>query len=417
LARSPRTEQTFTFFRVQTRTQVLARLEAFDRLAAEEVDLDRAGGRVLARDAPAPEDLPPFDRSTVDGFAVRARETFGASESSPALFELAGEVAMGRPAEVEVRAGQAVKVWTGGALPAGADAVVMLEYARLVDRTSLELTRAVAPGANVIGRGEDAAEGQDLLRAGSELRAQELGLLAGLGLTRVQVVRRPRVAVVSTGNELVPAGERPGPGQIREINSHTLAALISQAGAEPIWLGLVRDEPERLRAAVAEGLERAEVVLVSGGSSVGAADWTLKTFLSFDRAELLVHGVSISPGKPLILVKVGQKSLFGLPGHVASAMITFHLFVRPLLRGRLLGLRNEPDWPIPALLSRNLASAQGREDWVRVRLERTDQGWRAVPVLGPSGLISTLVKADGLIRVPLEAEGLLAGSRVEVHLF
>jgi len=417
LTGSPPAEQTFTFFRVQTRPQVLDRLEAFDRLEAEEVDLDRASGRVLAQDAPAPEDLPPFDRSTVDGFAVRARETFGASESSPALFELAGEVAMGRPAEVEVRAGQAVKVWTGGVLPAGADAVVMLEYSRLLDRTSLELTRAVAPGANVIGRGEDAAEGQVLLRAGSELRAQELGLLAGLGLTRVQVVRRPRVAVVSTGNELVPAGERPGPGQIREINSHTLAALIIEAGAEPIWLGLVRDEPERLRAAVAEGLERAEVVLVSGGSSVGAADWTLRTFRSFDGAELLAHGVSISPGKPLILVRVGQKSLFGLPGHVASAMITFHLFVRPLLRGRLLGLSHEPDRPIQALLSRNLASAQGREDWVRVRLERTDQGWQAAPVLGPSGLISTLVKADGLIRVPLESEGLLAGSRVEVHLF
>lgn len=410
------TGQEFSFYRVQTRQQALARLESFDRLPAEEADLDQAFGRVLAEDLTAAEDLPPYARSTVDGYAVRARETFGAGESLPALFELDGEVVMGRPAEARVRPGRAVRIWTGGMLPPGADAVVMLEYSRVLDGTGLELTKAVAPGGNTIEAGEDLAKGDPALAAGTRLRPQELGLLAALGLTRVKVVRRPRVAVISTGNELVPAGARPGPGQIRDVNTHTLMAQIRQAGGEPLALGLVPDDRERLRELIERGLEAADTVLVSGGSSVGAADWTLRTFLSFPGAELLVHGVSISPGKPLILVKAGQKSLWGLPGHVASAMISFELFLKPFLIRRLQG-RTEPDPPpVRAELSRNLASAQGREDWVRVRLEGGPGRFRAVPVLGPSGLISTLVRADGLVRIDLESEGLEAGETVEVHL-
>jgi len=410
-------EASFSFFRVQTRDQALSHLELFGRLPAEEVGLDRALSRVLAQDVISPEDLPPFVRSTVDGYAIRAKETFGASESLPGLFELAGEVAMGRPAGMNLKPGQAVKVWTGGMLPQGADAVVMLEYARQVDQSSLELTKALAPGANTIAPGEDVAAGSPVLTAGHRLRAQDLGLLAALGLTRVPVVRRPRAAIISTGNELVPAEENPAPGQIREVNSHTLKALVEDLGGEAIYLGLVPDKPERLKEMVTQGFETAETVIVSGGSSVGAADWTLNAFLSFEGAELLVHGVSISPGKPLILVRAGSKSLWGLPGHVASAVICFHLFLRPLLAGRLLGLQDwQPD-RIKAVLSRNLASAQGREDWVRVRLEPDGKGLRAVPVLGPSGLISTLVRSSGLIKIDLEEEGLEAGTEVEVHLF
>ncbi len=404
------------FLRVQTRPQVLAHLDLFDRLPGEEVPLEESLGRVLAEDVAAPDNLPHFLRSTVDGYAVRARDTFGAGESAPALFELAGEVEMGSPARTGVGPARTVKVWTGGMLPEGADAVVMLEYARVLDETGVELTQAVAPGGNTIAVGEDVARGEVVLPAGQRLRPQELGLLAALGLTRIKVVRRPRAAVISTGIELVPAETKPGPAQVRDINTHTLSGQIREAGGEPLVLGTVPDDPQRLRQLVAQGLEQADTVLVSGGSSVGAADWTLSTFLSFEGAELLVHGVSISPGKPLIMVKVGPKSLWGLPGHAASAMITFQLFLKPLLTERLQGAISGAGPRVRARLNRNLSSTRGREDWVRVGLVREDGEYRAVPILGPSGLISTLVKADGLVRIDYRVEGLEAGEEVEVHL-
>lgn len=412
-------ERELNFYRVQTRDQALAHLDRFPRLKAERVGLAQALGRVLAEEAISPEDLPPFTRSTVDGYAVRARETFGASESTPGLFELVGEVAMGQPAEAKVRPGKTVKVATGGMLPEGAEAMVMLEYARELDRTTVELTKAVAPGQHLISVGEDVAQGAEVIPAGRVLRPQEIGLLAALGMVRVEVVRRPKVGIISTGNELVPAEETPGPGRIRDVNTHTLAAQARKDGAEPVFLGRVPDDPDRLKELVAGGITETDAVLVSGGSSVGAADWTLRTFMSFPGAELLIHGVSISPGKPLILVRVetesGPKSLWGLPGHVASAMVTNHIFIRPLIRKRLLGAGDEP-LRVPAVLSRNLASIQGREDWVRVSLREEEGRVMADPVLGPSGLISTLVRAQGLIRIELGQEGLEAGTRVMVEL-
>ena len=411
------TDRDFSFFRLQTRPQALAHLERFARLEAEEIGLEEGWGRVLAEEIASPEDLPPFARSTMDGFAVKAKETFGASESTPALFELAGEVVMGRPAEEVLGSGQTMKVWTGGMVPPGADAVVMLEYVRQADEATVELTRAVAPGAHLIEVGQDVGRGEVVLAAGTRLRAQDLGLLAGLGVRRLKVVRRPQAAIISTGNELVASNEDPSPGCIREINSHTLRALLADLGAEPTYLGLVPDDKERLSELVSRGMAEADTVIVSGGSSVGAADWTLKTFLALDEAELLIHGVSISPGKPIILVRAGSKSLWGLPGHVAGAFVAFHLFVRPLINQRLLGQKDDPARVVKARLTRNLASAQGREDWVRARLEESGEGLSASPVLGPSGLISTLTRADGLIRVPLEAEGLFKDSLVDVHLF
>ncbi len=407
----------FSFFEVQTREEALGHLGRFARLGAEAVPLGEAAGRVLAADVASPEDLPPFRRSTVDGFAVRSRDTFAAGESSPALLEVVGEVAMGRPAGVEVRAGQTARIPTGGMLPEGADAVVMLEYSRAVDAATVELTRPAAPGSNVTQVGEDVARGQAVLPAGRRLRAQDVGLLAALGLSRVGVVRRPRVAILSTGNEVVAADRTPAPGQVRDVNAHTLAALSQEAGATPLPLGLVADDPGLLREAVERGLAAADVVLVSGGSSVGAADWTLRTFMSFPGAELLVHGVAIRPGKPLILVRVGERALLGLPGHTVSAQVTFQLFARPLLVERLLGAAEEPGRRVRALLGRSVAATPGRETWVRVRLEEHPAGLVAEPVLGSSGVISTLVNAHGLVGVPLGCEGLVAGTAVEVHLF
>lgn len=410
------TAGTFSFYQLQTREEALARLAVFSRLPAEEVALDEAHGRVLTADLTSSEDLPAFARSTVDGYAVRARDTFGVTESMPGSFELAGEVAMGHPAAVRVAAGQTVRVWTGGMLPEGADAVVMLEYARTLDGGSLELTRPIAPGGNVISAGEDFARGSLVIPAGTRLGPPEVGVLAALGITRVDVVRRPCVAVLATGNEVVPATAAPRPGEIRDVNSHTLVASLAELGASVVLLGIVPDDPARVREEVERGLATADVVLVSGGSSVGAADWTLRTFLSFENAELLVHGVAIAPGKPLIVVRVGEKCLIGLPGHVASTLITFHLFVRPLLLKRLLGMPAAATRSVTARLSRNVASTPGRETWIRVRLAGTPPRYEAVPVLGPSGLISSLVRADGLLRVPMGTEGLVAGSEVEVEL-
>ncbi|MFH1091246.1 MAG: gephyrin-like molybdotransferase Glp [Pseudomonadota bacterium] len=406
------------FFKVKTVEEVLHLINLFAPLASEEVDLAQAAGRVLAKDVSSEEDIPDFERSAMDGYAVRARDTFGATEGLPALFEVVGEVHMGQAPGFEVGPGRTARIWTGGMLPQGADAVVMIEYARVVDESTVELARPVAPYDHVIRRGEDLRRGEVLIKAGRRLRPQDVGLLAALGRGRLAVIETPKVAIVSTGDEIVPLEDKPGPGQVRDVNTYTLAALISQAHGRPISLGLVKDEPEALRQAVSQGLAQADVVLISGGSSVGVRDYTVEVLESFEGSEILVHGVSVSPGKPTIMARVGRRSLWGLPGHTVSAMITCDLFIRPLLR-RLSGESAEPGWgrSVWARLSRNVPSVHGRQDYVRVRLENGTQGITAYPVLGKSGLISTMVKADGLIVIGLNEEGLRQGARVEVFLF
>jgi molybdopterin molybdotransferase len=409
-----------TFFKVKSVAEVLDMIRRFPPLETETVALEDAGARVLGTNLVADSDVPEFDRSSMDGFAVRARDTFGAGEGLPALFEVVGEVFMGSVPTIKVGPGQAARIWTGGMLPRGADAVVMVEYARTVDQGQVELSKPVAPGENVILQGEDVAAAQVLLPKGHLLRPQDLGILAALGKSNLAVYRRPRVAIISTGDEIVPVGEMPGPGKIRDINTYTLSALIQSYLAMPIRLGLVGDNPAKLREAVAQGLDQAEVVLISGGSSVGVRDYTVEIFNSFSDAELLIHGVSVSPGKPTIMSRLGNQSLWGLPGHAVSAMVTCGLFVRPLLRqlsGRNL---EEKNWglTVEAVLTRNVPSVHGRQDYIRVRLQENGSGLPlAIPVLGKSGLISTMVKADGLIEIGLNDEGLLKGSPVEVFLF
>jgi len=409
-----------TFFKVKTVGEVLELIKRFRPLDPEEVPLSAALSRVLAEDLAADEDVPPFDRSTMDGFAVRAVDTFGATESLPALFTIIGEIMMGRIPDLTVGPGQTARIWTGGMMPPGADAVVPLEYARPVDQTMVELARPAAPYDHVIRAGEDVKSGQVLVPKGRRLRPQDLGLLAALGRERVRVVRRPRAAIISTGDEIVPVGARPRPGQIRDVNTYTLAAMIEEAHGRPIQLGLVKDDPDQLRAAAAEGLAQADTVIISGGSSVGVRDFTVDVFKSFAGSEILVHGVSVSPGKPTIMAQLGNQSLWGLPGHTVSAMITGNLFIRPLLT-RLSGeMESGPAWgrTVGAVLTRNVPSVHGRQDYVRVRLEPdTQAGLLAHPILGKSGLISTMVKADGLICIGLNDEGLTKGAEVEVMLF
>jgi molybdopterin molybdotransferase len=404
------------FFQVVSLEAALGHRDRFAPVGAETVDLDAAVGRVLAADVTSDRDLPGFRRSTVDGYAVAAASTFGASESQPALLAVVGAIEMGGAASLAVGPGQAARIPTGGMLPAGADAVVMVEHTEPIDDTALEVVRSVAPHENVIQPADDAAAGETLVRAGRRLRAQEIGLLAALGRPRVAVRRRPRVAVVSTGDEVVPIDAEPAPGQIRDVNSYSLAAQVEAAGGLPARLGIVADDPTALARSVRDALAGADMVLVSGGSSVGARDHTLDVLTGLPAAELLVHGVAIRPGKPTLLVAADGKSVWGLPGHVASAMVVFQLLVRPYL-DQLAGLTapSSPFARVRARLARNLPSVHGRLDVVRVRLEARDGALWAVPVLGKSGVLRTLVEADGVIEIPRDTEGLEAGVEVEVR--
>ena len=412
------------FFRLQTRAEVLALYPRFSRVGAEEVGLDDALGRVLAGPVAAPEAVPQFQRSTMDGYAVCARDTFGASVGAPQYLEIKGEVLMGAAPVRPLLPGEAFRVPTGAMLPEGADAVVMVEYTAEHPDLTLEVRRAVAPGENLLAPGEDVPAGKLLFDAGARLRPQDLGLLAALGITHLKAYRRPRVAILSSGDEIVPVARQPGPGQVRDANAHLAAAQVREGGGLPLLLGIIPDDFGALRAALAAAINDADLVLISGGSSVGARDLTLAAIRDLPASEVLVHGVAIRPGKPTILAAVGLGSgsgarpLLGLPGHPASAAVVMEVLGRPLL-AHLSGLEATPPWgrTVTAALSRNLAGASGREDYVRVRLRPEGETLWAEPVLGPSGLISPLVNSDGLVMIPLGLEGLLKGEAVEVRLF
>jgi molybdopterin molybdotransferase len=409
------------FFRLQTRQEVLALYDRFAPVGVEEVDLAAAGGRVLAAAITAPEDVPGFWRATMDGYAVRAQDTFGASVGAPQYLEIKGEVPMGVAPTRGVGGGETLRVATGAMLPEGADAVVMIEYTAEHPDGTLEVRRAVAPGENVLAPGEDVARGEPLFPAGRRLRPQEIGLLAALGIRRLAVYKNPRVVIISSGDEIVPLYEKPRPGQVRDSNAYLAAAQVAAWGGLPLMYGIIPDDFDALRNTLASALIAADLILISGGSSVGVRDLTLDAIQDLPGSEILVHGVALRPGKPTILAALGPsppKPLMGLPGHPASAAVVMEVLGRPLL-SRLAGTSIQSPWgrTVPAVLSRNLAGASGREDFVRVRLRRDETTLWADPVLGPSGLLSPLVKSDGLVMIPLGVEGLFKGEEVAVQLF
>ena len=299
------------FFKVRTREEVWSEFQQFSLLDSEEVHLYQGLGRVLARSIVAEENLPPFTRSTVDGYAVRARDTFGASESQPSFLEIVGEVTMGETPPFGMSNGKAARIPTGGMLPAGSDSVVMVEYTEELDQSSVAISRSVAPLENVVRPGDDFRIGQEVLQAGRRLRPQEIGLLAGLGLSGIPVRQQPRVAIISTGDEIVPIEQKPRPGELRDVNSYSLAAMSESCGGVSLQLGLAPDRFEELRHRCQQALDLADICLISGGSSVGSRDLTLEVLASFGQSEVLVHGVAISPGKPTLLVKIGEKRFLG----------------------------------------------------------------------------------------------------------
>jgi molybdopterin molybdotransferase len=407
------------FFKVKTPEQVREILTATARpLSSETIAVQESLGRVLAEDISSPVDLPGFERSTMDGFAVRAKDTFGASSGAPAYLKLIGEVKMGESAFTKVSQGETVRVSTGSMMPDGADAVVMVEYTEFLDDETIEVTRSVAPGDNTVKKDEDLHVGEMMLHKGYVIRPQDIGALSGTGIMSLKVIRKPKVAIISSGDEIISPDQAPKIGQIRDINSYSLSALTQQAGGIPIKIGIVKDSYDILRSEMIKALENADIALISGGSSVGARDVTIDVIRSLDDAEVLVHGVSIKPGKPTILAKVGDKHVFGLPGNPVSVMVTFDLFVSFLIK-QLMGIEQtiwEPRY-VKAKLSKNVASAPGREDYVCVRLVKSEDGFLAEPVLGKSAMISILVKADGLVKIPIEAEGLETGTLVDVIIF
>ena len=408
------------FLRLIPPAEALARwLEHLPRRTppGESVPTAEALGRVTVRALHAPHALPPFSRATVDGYAVRAADTHGASAGLPAYLALIGEVPMGADAGLALEPGQAALVHTGGMIPQGADAVVMLEDTQLARPDEIEVLRAVAPGRNVLRAGEDVQPGDLILESGVRLRPQELGGLMALGLTTVEVARRPRVALLSSGDEVVAPEAAPGPGQVRDVNTTTLSALVVRAGGEPAPWGIFPDRPGPLLEAARAAHAACDLLVISAGSSASTRDLTADVIAALGEPGVLVHGVAIRPGKPTILGVADGVAAIGLPGNPVSALIVAGLFVAPVIR-RLLGLREPALTPrLPARLTANLPSQAGREDYMPVRLIAGPEGWSAQPVFGASNLIFTLVRADGLVRIPPAATGLSAGEPVDVLLF
>ena len=384
-------------------------------LLTEVIPTSDSLGRVVKDPVLAPEPLPAFPRSTVDGYAVHAADTYGASDSLPAYLPLAGEVPMGAAPAFDLPRGAAAAIHTGGMLPTGADAVLMLEHSQLSRPDELEVLRAVATGENLLKVGEDVEIGQTVLSAGALLRPAEIGGLLALGITTIEVVRPPRVAILSSGDEVIPPQEVLQPGQVRDINSYSLSALVVQAGGEPVRYGIVADREEALETALQTALAECDLVVVTAGSSASTRDLTATVVNRMGKPGVLVHGVNVKPGKPTILAVCDGKAVIGLPGNPVSALVIARLFVVPVIE-RLLGLKADKIRPsVPARLTVNLASLAGREDFIPVRLLTTPSGLDADPIFFKSNLIFTLTRADGLVRIPADITGLPAGSSVQVE--
>lgn len=391
-------------------------------LSTERLTIEKCYSRIIASDIISSEDLPAFYRSTVDGYALHSKDTFGAKETSPSYITIRHEIVMGAVPDFELKNREAAKIPTGGMLPKGADAVVMLEHAQIVSGDMIEVMRPAAPNENVIQQGEDIKKDEIILSKGHKLRAQDIGAFAGIGITEIEVFRKPVISIVSTGDEIVPANSPLKLGQVRDINSFTLAGLIMEHGGIPEKKGIFKDDYEIIKNIIQESLKNSDMVLISGGTSAGTKDMTAEIINDIGQlyggGGVLFHGIALKPGKPMIGGIVANKPILGLPGHTAAIIICFNLFIKPLIE-KLSGFNSEKNFikAVTAKMAKNIASAAGREDHIRVYIEEKEGALLAFPVLGKSGLITTLVKADGIVVVPQNKLGLDAGEEVVVNLF
>ncbi len=379
------------------------------RTAPEVVPLEQALRRSLAEEICAAEFIPGFDRSTVDGYAVKSTDVFGCSEAIPALLMLAGEVEMGQHADFSIAPGQCASVPTGGEVPAGADTMVMVEHTEDLGGGQIAIYKPSAPGANMIMRGEDTRPGQVMLPAGRRINAADSGTLAALGIISVSVMRAPRVAIISTGDELVPTADKPGAGQIRDVNAPMLYNAVREAGGNPDCLGIIRDHEEDITAVVKAAVAEYDMIILSGGTSVGEKDAMPRVISKL--GSMLVHGIAIKPGKPTLFGEIEGKPVFGLPGNPVAAFFIFYHLVRPILFSMQGATVTDRHVTLP--VSRSVPSNHGREEIVPVMI----RDGQVEPVPSRSGLITTLACTDGFIRIPRELEGLKQGDLVEVTLF
>lgn len=377
----------------------------------ETVALTEASGRILAEDVTADCDLPAFDRSTVDGYAVKASDTFGCSESLPAMLRFQGSVAMGECAGEVLEKDSCIYVPTGGEVPEGADSMVMLEYVQDYGDGFRYIEKSAAPGDNIIRKRDEASVGDTVVRKGVTLTARYIGSLACMGYASVKVYRRPVVGIISTGDELVDITEKPSGALIRDVNTYTLASRVTESGAVPRIYGIIRDEREKLFGAASRAARECDMLLISGGSSVGEKDATAEILERISGQELLFHGIALKPGKPTICADCGGKALFGLPGHPLASYFVFDMFVRPLILA--MGGTGRDAERIRAPLAYAIPSNHGREEIVPVAVE----GGKAVPVYSKSGYITALARSDGYTVIPRDCEGRLRGESVEVIMF
>lgn len=405
------------FFKVLSVYEVLSILDTHAKsymIGTQTVKSLDALGRTVSNDVYAEVDLPGFNRSTVDGYAVKSMDVMGASESIPSFLQCVKEIAMGEEVEYTLKNGETAYVPTGGMLPEGADGVVMIEYADKLDADTILMYKPIAPGENMTFRGDDLKKGEVIVNKGKFITPYDIGLLSGLGISEINVYKKPVFSVISTGDEIIDINETQKTGQVRDINGYALSALITQLGGEVYMKTIVKDDFSKLKDTLSNALESSDIIIFSGGSSVGAKDYTEQVIESFEGGQVLVHGVSIKPGKPTIIGKVNNKLVFGLPGHPVSAMIVFNRLVKEyaiMLLNKKANL-----FSVKAKLDSNVHSSPGKETYQMVQLVEADGEYTAVPIYAKSGIMTLLAKASGYIRIPNETEGLLKDENVDVFL-
>lgn len=406
------------FFDVITLDDALKRIHEHStiKIDSECVKLLDAIDRILDKPVYAPIDLPDFNRSTVDGYAVKIQDVQGASDGLPSMLNIVGESVMGNASDFVVKSGESVYVPTGGDVPVGADGVVMIEYCELLDDQTVLVKHPIHHGENMTYIGDDVKKGDQIFNAGRKISAYDIGLLAGLGIAELTVRRRLRATVISTGDEIITVDAPYSQGKIRDINGNALVASLKKHGATVIQHDLIKDDYNALKDAFDKALKTSDTVIFSGGSSVGVRDYTTKVIMSYESSEILVHGLAIKPGKPTIIGKVENKLVFGLPGHPSAALLLYNLVVMPYLNA-LLGTIQKP-FSLMANLNSRVHGAPGRDMFVMVSLkyDASSQRYCAYPIHAKSGMITLLAKADGYIRLSRDQEGLLEGSQVTVHL-
>ena len=403
--------------KVDTIQQVLEKMEYHFgdiELKGEVINIEEAVGRTVKEDIYSQFNIPDFNRSTVDGYAIVAADTFGVTDSIPVFLDVIGQVEMGRSTDITISKGKAAYVPTGGMVPPGADAVIMIEHIEEMDSNTIAAYSSTAPGENVIKIGDDVSKGDQLIHKGKQIKPQDIGVLTAAGIRHITVFEKPKAAVISTGDEIAdPFGEIKF-GEVRDINTYTLSAMLEEMGASITVKSVIKDEYELLKSAVEAALIHNHIVIISGGSSVGTKDVTAKVIDSMGEPGVFVHGMAVKPGKPTIVGKAKGKALFGLPGHPVSAVIVFKILVGHFI-ARLMH-RENLKLQVPAVCSVNVHSSPGRETFQMVELEKTENGYAAIPLHGKSGAISLVSRAQGFVRIPHNKEGISKGETVMVEL-